>query len=60
MKLKPCPFCGGEARLMYKHTEQAYYIVCKGCRTHTWDCNEADEATSIWNRRVEDNAKAER
>ena len=32
MDLKPCPFCGGEAQIVFADNEiQAYFIECKKC-----------------------------
>lgn len=58
-KLKPCPFCGGEAELIDigcpVYGEGRYYVVCKtGCveQTRMW----ATKQTAIkrWNRRAKD------
>ena len=49
-KLKPCPFCGGEARLIGHYP---YSITCCNCRATTVICNTPDDAIDAWNRRVE-------
>lgn len=58
-KLKPCPFCGGEARCSYRRPFNI--VVCKKCGSHgkmVADCYEQqdgkDEAIKSWNRRAED------
>ena len=68
IKLKPCPFCGGEA-VMYHQSGKyadydADYVYCMrcGCRTKIFDCGKgtgkthADtekEAMASWNRRAD-------
>ena len=49
-KLKPCPFCGGEARLI---GHSPYSITCCKCRATTVICNTPDDAIDAWNRRAE-------
>ena len=57
-ELKPCPFCGGEARLQRKVV--GYYVICKkcGCRTPYYQYQYApievkkQEAIEAWNRRT--------
>lgn len=36
-KLKPCPYCGGEADIQHKsfYMSSAYCVECKVCRTRT-------------------------
>lgn len=53
-KLKPCPFCGGEAHLTRKLGQNITYdwfVYCQncGCKTPYWV---KDHVTAIWNRRV--------
>ena len=56
--LKPCPFCGGEARIIAKPYEPK---VCVGCDDDTclgfsglgWLYDSEKEATEAWNRRAE-------
>lgn len=56
--LKPCPFCGGEARIIAKPYEPK---VCVGCDDDTclgfsglgWPYDSEKEATEAWNRRAE-------
>lgn len=56
-KLKPCPFCGGEAKVSYR---KPYSIVyCKKCKASTNEfCDWYEEQESIkdaveaWNRRT--------
>lgn len=65
-KLKPCPFCGGEAELQYggrgdRESAGMSFVRCKGCcaigkkfevsRKYSSD----EEAIEAWNRRA-DNA----
>ena len=65
-ELKPCPFCGGEARLMsgaYRdggYMENTAFVYCTECMVQTYqehDCmpsNEVDDlAIEVWNRRTE-------
>lgn len=48
-KLKPCPFCGGEAVLM-----QGYYygIECKSCFSRTDLYSDTKSAVEAWNNRT--------
>lgn len=56
--LKPCPFCGGEARIIAKPYEPK---VCVGCDDDTclgfsglgWLYDSEKEASEAWNRRAE-------
>ncbi len=47
-KLKPCPFCGGEARID-KLYENEWYVYCPKCERH-YDTEQ--EAIENWNARV--------
>lgn len=49
-KLKPCPFCGGEARLVGHYP---YSVTCCKCRATTVICNTPDDAIDAWNNRVQ-------
>lgn len=49
-KLKPCPFCGGEARLI---GHSPYSITCCKCRATTVICDTPEKAINEWNRRVQ-------
>lgn len=59
-KLKPCPFCGGEAELEIKqHVPKGYDYIprcanpsCAGRLTKKWI--NAEEAIKAWNRRTSD------
>ena len=64
-KLKPCPFCGGEARRIYAtqyDDSRSYSVMCISCRTAIfrpkkgeWDSYRSiDEAIEAWNRRCSD------
>ena len=57
MELKPCPFCGGEARLAV-HSYPAgdrYRVTCVDCGATTWPRMIAPKiAEKAWNRRTAD------
>jgi len=63
VKLKPCPFCGGEAELVCTtDNHHAPYVRCKygaylkpQCRAnmYPWHYKTAEEAIEAWNRREE-------
>ena len=65
MKLKKCPFCGHTATFReYEHrrffdTKVFYYAECFGCGTRTEMCVDAIIAAAKWNRRVDDDDRAE-
>ena len=52
--LKPCPFCGGEARMMKMGYPHWVYCLNCGARVHGRKCGEGGEKASVeaWNRRA--------
>jgi len=53
IKLKPCPFCGGEAEL-YQTWTGDYCVQCNKCGATTLHKRDANIVVGDWNRRVED------
>ena len=61
-ELKPCPFCGGEARIkpftsrkrLFITEITVYEVQCTGCDCRTPLCYTPEIAKSRWNRRVDD------
>ena len=51
-RLKPCPFCGGEAEMM---GITFVYVKCLNCGVETMGYREEDEAAGTWNRRAGEN-----
>lgn len=58
-KLKPCPFCGGEASLERSHHTvfgDGYWVECENancpCNPHTIDYRDEDMAVNAWNERL--------
>lgn len=57
MKLKSCPFCGGEAKMTYSFVDGParcgvnYHVYCVECRAMSggWDTEET--AAAAWNQR---------
>ena len=52
-ELKPCPFCGGEAKGQYGWMGyNCHQIVCSKCGTMTEGANTYEEAAEKWNQRT--------
>lgn len=57
LKLKPCPFCGGRAKIEKLTIKKlflratGYFITCQSCRVFTGAQLEIDAAIEAWNRR---------
>ena len=49
-ELKPCPFCGKEARMVQNGYEH-HHVQCVGCACHTMSYETSEEAIRTWNRR---------
>lgn len=59
-KLKPCPFCGGEAIrgiACHVHEDYAFRVECRECKIVTPFYDTEAEAIEAWNRRTERTAK---
>ena len=63
IKLKPCPFCGGKAKLELRSFDvfiSAATVVCTKCGARTnmikpsCDYTAKDKAFKLWNRRVKE------
>lgn len=51
VNLKPCPFCGGRATLVYDNQE-GYQIYCDDCKIMTPENFDKEKIVGMWNRRV--------
>ena len=55
--LKPCPFCGSEAKLMYYYPiggRRQTVVNCTSCRCNSGRWGRSDKAIEAWNRRAKD------
>ena len=57
-ELKPCPFCGGEAKVMRDKCIEVYFVGCSndkclGFSALGWTYETAEEAIKAWNNRNE-------
>ncbi len=63
-KLRPCPFCGGDATLIEDiYNDQLYnYVICSNddCNANTGRCDTEDEAITKWNKRVSEAEEKEK
>ena len=50
IKLKPCPFCGGKAKIIYYYP-YLYAVQCVVCGSGTLHFSSQDTAINVWNRR---------
>lgn len=50
VKLLPCPFCGGDARLINFYG--LYMVDCETCRIATDTYHEKEDAIKTWNTRA--------
>ena len=53
-ELKKCPFCGGEAGITTKETDQLTYIRCSNCGVATPLYYAKVKAIEAWNTRIDD------
>ena len=57
-KLLPCPFCGGEARIMLEEEDMPdnsfHNVYCMNCGAQFW-VNSKSEAIKAWNNRTQPN-----
>lgn len=51
-KLKPCPFCGGEAHLVYTIGKGLWMAECSECEIETPIKDDKSDAIAAWNRRA--------
>ncbi len=51
MKLKPCPFCGGKAKLTDSKNDA--YVTCNNCKVMTNYYKTGKQAIKAWNTRHE-------
>ena len=51
MKLKPCPFCGGEANIQEDNLFGTFVPYCPNCLTQKGRFASRESAIEAWNRR---------
>lgn len=51
-KLKPCPFCGGEASIYHLSVGKHSYVKCRGCSEGSPIKPTEEQAITAWNRRA--------
>lgn len=59
-ELEPCPFCGGEAKMMpqlYVGGSHVWRVKCRICGSEGKHCDDGFEAIEAWNTRAERTCK---
>lgn len=51
IELKPCPFCGGEAKIKKNILNEDIYVECRNCYSRTDGFGITEYAIEQWNRR---------
>lgn len=51
-ELKPCPFCGGEAKMNHGDKHGVWWVACSDCGAETVGHQTEGEASYAWNRRT--------
>lgn len=54
--LKPCPFCGNEARARAQHWDDGshvWWVECAACGAEGMRCDDGQHALDAWNTRVQ-------
>ncbi len=60
IKLKTCPFCGGEAKFQTAYKQDRIWVCCSKCKavSNQFESNlyssAAEDAAKAWNRRTKD------
>lgn len=54
MKLKPCPFCGGEAEIISMSEKFTVSCGTGGCMANISYCSDKQSAVKAWNKRASD------
>lgn len=54
IKLKPCPFCGGNATTVESDPTGEFFICCESCKAFVGVYATENEAVAAWNRRATD------
>ena len=51
IELRPCPYCGNQARIVHDKTSGGYYVACEKeeCYVHTGMCCSERGAIGDWN-----------
>lgn len=54
--LKPCPFCGAKAEVVFDYEVgfESYSVWCENCRSSSAIYDDKTDAVEAWNRRTND------